>query len=89
MPQPQESNGEQPKKKLAHMTGKERREARLKQRASMLERRKLDTSTKNSRNSGAGSSMGAKKAGRNGFSTTQIKDCVHNQGKTGRKVGAG
>ena len=88
MPQPQESNGERPKK-LAHMNGKERREARLKQRASMLERRKLDKSTKNSRNSGAGEAMAAKKGGKNKYNTRQIKECVHNQGKTGRKVGAG
>lgn len=71
------------------MNSKERREARLKQRASMLERRKLDSSTKNTRNSGAGDSMANKKGGRNGYNTRQIQECVHNQGKTGRKVGAG
>ena len=81
MPEPQESNPNPPKKK-AHMNAAERRELRLKQRATMLEsRRSGRNSTKNSPQTG--------KATSNGFNNKDIKSCVHNQGKTGRKVGAG
>jgi len=96
MPEPQESNPEdkpQPKSthrllkrskkvKESHLNAKERRELRLKQRASMLEsRHKANSAKKKKKKTG--------KASSNGFNNKEVKSCVHNQGKTGRKVGSG